>query len=152
MNNFAIQSLRTFVDGAFKPATVLVKNGKISAILDFEESPDTEEFYPIGNKMLIPGLTDTHVHINEPGRTEWEGFITATQAAADGGITALVDIPLNCTPVTTSASALKQKLDALEGKLWVDCGFWGGFVPESLPELDGPVSYTHLTLPTNREV
>ena len=64
MNNFAIQSLRTFVDGAFKPATVLVKGGKISAILDFEESPDTEEFYPIGNKMLIPGLTDTHVHIN----------------------------------------------------------------------------------------
>ena len=136
MNNFAIQSFRTFVDGAFKPATVLVEDGKISAILDVEASPSTAEFYSLGDKMLIPGLTDTHVHINEPGRTEWEGFLTATQAAAAGGITALVDMPLNCTPVTTSASAFKQKLNALEGKLWVDCGFWGGFVPDSLPELD----------------
>ena len=82
MNNFAIQSFRTFVDGAFKPATVLVEDGKISAILDVEASPSTAEFYSLGDKMLIPGLTDTHVHINEPGRTEWEGFLTATQAAA----------------------------------------------------------------------
>ena len=67
MNNFAIQSFRTFVDGAFKPATVLVEDGKISAILDVEASPSTAEFYSLGDKMLIPGLTDTHVHINEPG-------------------------------------------------------------------------------------
>ena len=80
------------------------------------------------NLLVLPGLVDTHVHINEPGRTEWEGFVTATRAAAAGGITTLVDMPLNSSPVTTTAEALALKLEAARGKLWVDCGFYGGVV------------------------
>ena len=82
-----------------------------------------------GDRVVLPGLVDTHVHINEPGRTEWEGFATATRAAAAGGITTLVDMPLNSSPVTTTAEALALKLEAARGKLWVDCGFYGGVVP-----------------------
>ena len=83
----------------------------------------------MGDRLVLPGLVDTHVHINEPGRTEWEGFATATRAAAAGGITTLVDMPLNSSPVTTTAEALALKLEAAGGKLWVDCGFYGGVVP-----------------------
>jgi allantoinase len=78
---------------------------------------------------------DSHVHINEPGRTDWEGFTTATQAAASGGITTLIDMPLNCIPVTTSNAAFEQKLEATTNQLWVDVGFWGGVTPESLKDL-----------------
>ena len=85
----------------------------------------------MGDLVVLPGLIDTHVHINEPGRTEWEGFATATRAAAAGGITTLVDMPLNSSPVTTSVEALALKLEAARGKLWVDCGFYGGVVPGS---------------------
>src|SRR5207237_3599475 len=85
--------------------------------------------YDVGRLAVLPGLVDTHVHINEPGRTEWEGFVTATCAAAAGGITTLVDMPLNSSPVTTTPAALEQKLAAAGGKLWVDCGFYGGLVP-----------------------
>ena len=82
----------------------------------------------MGDRVVLPGMVDTHVHINEPGRTEWEGFATATRAAAAGGITTLVDMPLNSSPVTTTAGALALKLEAARGKLWVDCGFYGGVV------------------------
>ncbi len=83
----------------------------------------------MGDRVVLPGLIDTHVHINEPGRTDWEGFATATRAAAAGGITTLVDMPLNSSPVTTTVEALALKLAAARGKLWVDCGFYGGVVP-----------------------
>lgn len=89
----------------------------------------------LGDLWLLPGLVDGHVHLNEPGRTEWEGFETATQAAAVGGITTLVDMPLNCIPVTTSAGALAEKLAACAGKLSVDCGFWGGVIPGNAADL-----------------
>jgi allantoinase len=89
----------------------------------------------LGDLILMPGLVDTHVHINEPGRSEWEGFNSATQSAAAGGITTVVDMPLNCIPVTTSAAALARKIDSLAGKLWIDCGFWGGVIPSSLNNL-----------------
>ncbi len=89
----------------------------------------------LGDLWLLPGLVDGHVHLNEPGRTEWEGFETATRAAAVGGITTLVDMPLNCIPVTTSAEALAEKLAACAGKLSVDCGFWGGVVPGNAADL-----------------
>src|SRR5206468_12829391 len=85
---------------------------------------------------ILPGLVDPHVHLNEPGRTEWEGFETATRAAAAGGVTTLVDMPLNCIPATTTASALETKLLAARGRLSVDCGFWGGVVPGNASELD----------------
>jgi allantoinase len=81
-----------------------------------------------GNTALLPGLVDSHVHINEPGRTEWEGFHTATRAAAVGGYTMLVDMPLNCVPATTTVSALKAKRLAAQGKCRVDWGAWGGLV------------------------
>ena len=114
-------------------ATVLVENGKISAILDYDATPScpVEEI----DGVLMPGLVDSHVHVNEPGRTDWEGFDTATHAAAAGGITTLVDMPLNCIPVTTTVDALEQKLASVEGKLWVDCGYWGGATADNLEEL-----------------
>ena len=79
--------------------------------------------------MIAPGVVDAHVHINEPGRTEWEGFETATKAAAAGGVTTLVDMPLNSSPVTTTVAALEAKRQAAAGKCWVDVGFYGGLIP-----------------------
>ncbi|HTU59941.1 MAG TPA: amidohydrolase family protein, partial [Polyangiales bacterium] len=89
----------------------------------------------VGNLVVSPGLVDCHVHINEPGRTDWEGYATATRAAAAGGVTTLVDMPLNCLPVTTTAHALALKLDACAKQCWVDVGFWGGVIPGNAPEL-----------------
>lgn len=131
----ALKSTQVVLDGELRPAQILVEDGKITQIADFKTtlSVKTED---LGDQIIMPGLVDTHVHINEPGRTEWEGFNTGTQSAAAGGITCVVDMPLNCTPVTTSADALRQKLDSLAGKLWIDCGFWGGVIPESLDDLD----------------
>jgi len=85
--------------------------------------------------VLMPGLIDSHVHVNEPGRADWEGWETATRAAALGGVTALVDMPLNSIPVTTSAAALTAKVASTRGKLWIDAGFWGGVVPGNTAEL-----------------
>ena len=88
--------------------------------------------------MLLPGLVDSHVHIDHPGRTEWEGIETATQAAAAGGVTTLVDMPLNCVPETINVPALEAKRDAAKGKAWVDWAAWGGVVhgnADSLPSL-----------------
>ena len=82
-----------------------------------------------GDLVLMPGVIDAHVHINEPGRTEWEGFETATQAAAAGGITTIVDMPLNASPVTTTLKAFNEKLEAAEDKLHVNVGFYGGLIP-----------------------
>ncbi len=132
---FALRGRRVIIDGREQPASVIVEAGKVARILGYDEplSCTVEE---IGEKVLMPGLVDTHVHINEPGRTEWEGFNAATQAAAAGGITTVVDMPLNCTPVTTTAAALREKLDSLGNQLWVDCGFWGGVVPDNLDDLD----------------
>ena len=83
----------------------------------------------------MPGLVDTHVHINEPGRTDWEGFETATRAAAAGGVTTLIDMPLNSIPATTTAAALEKKRAAARKKCWVNVGFWGGVVPGNAGEL-----------------
>jgi allantoinase len=137
--SLALRCKRTLVDGEIRPATVVVQQGKVTAILGYEDAVDSARVENIEAGLLLPGLVDTHVHINEPGRTEWEGFNTATQAAAAGGITTVVDMPLNCTPVTTTADALQQKMASLQGKLWIDCGFWGGVVPDSLDELDALV-------------
>ena len=83
--------------------------------------------------MLLPGLVDTHVHVNEPGRTDWEGFASATRAAAAGGVTTLVDMPLNCIPPTTTLAALEQKRAVARDQAYVDVGFWGGAVPATSP-------------------
>ncbi len=132
---FALRSRRTIAGGREGEYTVVVDKGIIEQLMDYAADPGCP-VEDLGDKVLMPGLVDTHVHINEPGRTEWEGFNTATQAAAAGGITTVVDMPLNCTPVTTTVNALQQKLDALGDQLWVDCGFWGGVVPDSLDDLE----------------
>ena len=87
------------------------------------------------DEVLLPGLVDTHVHVNEPGRTEWEGFASATRAAAAGGVTTIVDMPLNSIPPTTTLAALEQKRAAARDQTWVDVGFWGGAVPGNVPDL-----------------
>jgi len=139
-SSFGLKSNRVIIDGAIRPALILIEDGKIAEILPVDTVLETRrrfiEIEDLGDKVVLPGLVDTHVHINEPGRTEWEGFNTATQSAAAGGITTVVDMPLNCSPVTTTANALREKLNSLEGKLWIDCGFWGGVIPESLTDLD----------------
>jgi allantoinase len=94
------------------------------------------ELVDVGEKVVMPGIIDPHVHINEPGRTDWEGFDTATRAAAAGGITLLVDMPLNSSPVTTTAAAFDKKLAAAEGQLHCDCGFWGGVVPGNEKDIE----------------
>lgn len=135
VTHFALKSKKVVINNQMKAAIVEINNGLIHAIhgYDAELECSVED---LGEQVIMPGLVDSHVHINEPGRTEWEGFNTATQAAAAGGITTLVDMPLNCIPVTTTPEAFQEKLDAVSDKLWVDCGFWGGVIPQNLDQLD----------------
>jgi allantoinase len=112
---------------------VLVDDGRIEGLSD--SAPTDRPCSDLGDALLMPGLVDSHVHINEPGRTEWEGYATATAAAAVGGVTTLVDMPLNSIPVTTTGDAFATKLGVARDQLQVDCGFWGGVVPGNAPEL-----------------
>jgi allantoinase len=126
---------RVLVGGALRPAFVGVSDGRISMITDAPPAGSVVE--DLGDLVLLPGLVDSHVHINEPGRTDWEGFATATRAAAAGGVTTVFDMPLNCIPVTTTAEALRIKLREAEPQLFVDCGFWGGVIPGNDADLPG---------------
>lgn len=122
--------------GTVAPASIHVRAGRVTALAAFEDIPSECHLVEAGkNSIIMPGLVDTHVHVNEPGRTEWEGFATATRAAASGGVTTIVDMPLNSIPATTTADALKAKLTAVRGNLCVDVGFWGGVVPGNTGEL-----------------
>lgn len=133
---FAIRAKRVLVGGAFKQAAVLVSGGKIAHIVGYDDVPEGCKIDTVEDDgVLMPGLVDSHVHVNEPGRTEWEGFKTATRAAAAGGVTTIVDMPLNCIPVTTSLEAFNEKLAAIDGLLHVDCAFYGGVVPGNTKEL-----------------
>lgn len=121
-----------------KGATVFIKNGKISELIEGRiptKSTDYARIEDLGDAVVMPGLIDAHVHINEPGRSDWEGFDTATRAAAAGGVTTLIEMPLNASPVTTTVAAFEQKIAAAEGKLHVHCGFYGGLVPQNLGDL-----------------
>jgi allantoinase len=121
---------RAVVDGAERPAAVLVDGPTIAAVLPRDARVDADrEVVLAADEVLLPGLVDTHVHVNEPGRTEWEGFATATRAAAAGGVTAIVDMPLNSLPPTLDVAALEVKRAAARGQCAVDVGFWGGAVP-----------------------
>jgi len=113
-------------------ATVIIKDGLIVDVVPgkLENAIDVE------NKVLMPGIVDPHVHINEPGRTEWEGFDTATRAAIAGGITTVIDMPLNSSPVTTTVKALHEKIAASGNKLHTNCGFWGGIIPGNEKEIE----------------
>ena len=114
-----------------RPGALLIEDGVILAVCALEELPADVARIDCGNASLLPGLVDTHVHINEPGRTEWEGFATATRAAAAGGYTTLVDMPLNCLPETTTVEALELKREAAKGQCWVDWAPWGGAVADN---------------------
>lgn len=135
MNTFALRSQKIVTPDHIFPGTIVIEEGKIAEIADYNKTLSCP-LYDKGEKAIMAGLVDTHVHINEPGRTDWEGFYTGTQAAAAGGITTLIDMPLNCTPVTTSADALNTKLHAIKDKLWIDCGFWGGVIPGNINGLE----------------
>jgi allantoinase len=128
----AIAARRVFVDGAFVPATVRIGCGAVAGIEPFDPSAGV---VLDDDAVLLPGLVDSHVHLDDPGRAEWEGFETGTAAAAAGGVTTVVDMPLNSLPVTTTPAALATKRAAAAGRLTVDVGYWGGVVPENLGAL-----------------
>jgi allantoinase len=117
------------------PATVCVRGGRIAEILSYDDKPEAATVEDLGEISLLPGLVDTHVHVNEPGRTEWEGFATATAAAAAGGVTTVIDMPLNSVPPTLCPAALEAKRSAASGQCHVDVGFWGGLVPHNVDQL-----------------
>ncbi|MBB2977118.1 allantoinase [Microbacterium endophyticum] len=128
----SIAAHRAFIAGEFRPATVDMTDGLVTTIRDFDDTADVV----VGDDVvLLPGLVDSHVHLDEPGRTEWEGFATGTAAAVAGGVTTVLDMPLNSVPVTTTPEALAAKRAAAQGKLAVDVGYWGGAVPENLGTL-----------------
>lgn len=128
---------RALVDGAFRDAQIGVRDGRIARIADAADAVMTAETVVelAADEVLLPGLVDTHVHVNEPGRTEWEGFESATRAAAAGGVTTIVDMPLNSIPPTVTTDALEVKRAAADGRVFVDVGFWGGVVPDNLDQL-----------------
>lgn len=131
-----ITSQRVITPKGQRPAAILINGEKILDIISIEEVPVDCPVENIGNDVVMPGLVDSHVHINEPGRTDWEGFETATKAAASGGITTLVDMPLNCIPVTTTVDALNKKIIAAKDQLWIDCGFYGGLIPGNIHDIE----------------
>ncbi|HVB57425.1 MAG TPA: allantoinase AllB, partial [Candidatus Acidoferrales bacterium] len=130
-----IRGRRVVLPDAIRPAAIHIRDGVVAAISDFNDLPFGCPIFEAGDSVVMPGLVDTHVHINEPGRTEWEGFETATRAAAAGGVTTLIEMPLNSVPATTSAAAFGEKLIAAREKLHVDVGFWGGVVPGNAAEI-----------------
>lgn len=136
MPDLAVVSRRVVASDGLRDAAVLVEGGRIAGLSERSAVPPGCTVLDATDRVVMPGLVDAHVHVNEPGRTEWEGFESATRAAAAGGVTTLVDMPLNCIPPTTSAAALETKLLAARGRLFVDTGFWGGVVPGNADELD----------------
>jgi allantoinase len=129
--DLVLSSRRVLTPEGERPATVCVRDGRIAAVTGYREVPGED----LGDLVLLPGLVDTHVHVNEPGRTHWEGFATATRAAAAGGVTTILDMPLNSIPATVTVAALAAKRAAAAGQCRVDVGFWGGAVPGNLADL-----------------
>ena len=138
-----VRGQRVVLPDAIRPATVRVDNGVIVSIDGYDADLGDANVVDAGDDVVMPGVVDTHVHVNEPGRTDWEGFEAATRAAAAGGVTTIVDMPLNSIPAATTVDALHEKVTAARGKCAVDVGFWGGVVPgngaELVPLLDAGV-------------
>ncbi len=131
-----LRSTRVITPEGTRAASVAVAAGKITAVLPYEaEVPAGARLQDVGDDVLLPGLVDTHVHVNDPGRTEWEGFWTATRAAAAGGITTLIDMPLNSVPPTTTVDHLRIKKEVARSKAHIDVGFWGGALPGNVKDL-----------------
>ncbi|MEU3214787.1 allantoinase AllB [Streptomyces sp. NPDC006971] len=134
--NLVLRSTRVVTPGGTRPASVAVSGGIIDAVLPHDvEVPVGARLEDLGDDVLLPGLVDTHVHVNDPGRTEWEGFRAATRAAAAGGITTLIDMPLNSLPPTTTVGHLRTKRRVAAPEVHVDTGFWGGAVPSNVRDL-----------------
>jgi allantoinase len=134
--DLVIRARRAVVDGELGPVSVGVTGERITSLTAYDDPPAAAHTVTLeDDEVLLPGLVDTHVHVNEPGRTEWEGFATATRAAAAGGVTTILDMPLNSVPPTTTVANLRAKQAAAEGQVSVDVGFWGGAVPGNLPDL-----------------
>lgn len=136
-----LASSRAVISGRLTAATIVISTvtGKVTSV---SRSVRPQSEFPAGTPyvdhsphILLPGLVDAHVHLNEPGRTEWEGFWTGTRAAAFGGVTTVVDMPLNAIPPTTTVANLREKVEAAKGKCWVDVGFYGGIVPGNEKDL-----------------
>src|SRR5438445_12978426 len=135
MSPKAFLSRRVVTPQGIIAAAVFVEDGRILDVVPPDQLPPQISVEDFGDAAILPGLVDSHVHVNEPGRTEWEGFRTATRAAAAGGTTTLVDMPLNSVPPTTTRRGLESKRAAAGGECLVDVGFWGGVVPGNLREL-----------------
>ncbi len=134
--DLVVRGQRVALPDGIRPAAIGIRDGRIVSTAPVTEAVDAVRVIDLADdEVLLPGLVDTHVHVNEPGRTEWEGFATATDAAAAGGVTTILDMPLNSIPATTSVEALEVKRAAARDECRVDVGFWGGAVPESLGRL-----------------
>jgi allantoinase len=131
MTSAFVRGERVVLPDGTRPATIHIEDGVIVRIAAYNDQPWGAKGIDAGALVVLPGLVDTHVHINEPGRTDWEGFCSATRAAAAGGVTTVVDMPLNSRPATVDVPAFEAKLRAADGQLHVDVGFWGGIVPGS---------------------
>ena len=135
-----VRSKRVVLPEGERAAAILIERGLIERIVEFEsDDPTGAKVFNVPDLVVSPGVVDTHVHINEPGRSEWEGFDTATRAAAAGGVTTVIDMPLNSVPATTTVRALQAKVESARAQCHVDVGFWGGVVPGNAGELDGLV-------------
>lgn len=136
MAELVLRSARVVTPGGTRAASVTVADGVITAVLPYDAPvPDGTRLEDLGDDVLLPGLVDTHVHVNDPGRTEWEGFRSATRAAAAGGITTLIDMPLNSLPPTTTVDHLHTKRRVAAGQAHIDVGFWGGALPGNVKDL-----------------
>jgi allantoinase len=134
--DLVVRGRRVVTPDGIAPASIHIEAGTITAVRAWDDV-GSASIIEAGDAVVMPGLVDTHVHINEPGRTDWEGFETATRAAAAGGITTLVDMPLNSIPATTTRESLRAKMEAAQGRCRVDVGFWGGVVPGNTEEIAG---------------
>jgi allantoinase len=130
-----VRGRQVFIADGPVAASIHIAGSVIESIQPYDHT-STAPVFDAGDLPVLPGLVDTHVHINEPGRTEWEGFRTATRSAAAGGVTTLVDMPLNSVPATTSVEGLRAKIEAAREQCWVDVGFWGGVVPGNTSQLE----------------
>jgi allantoinase len=135
--DLVVRSRRVILPDGERPAAVAVRAGVIASVGPYDAAFRGAVERDIGSLALLPGLVDTHVHVNEPGRTHWEGFASATRAAAAGGVTTLIDMPLNSIPPTVDVGALAVKHDAAAGQCFIDVGFWGGAVPGNSAEFAG---------------
>ena len=137
MSKTIIKSNRIITPSGIRPGYIIINDGVIEDVVEQLSSVSEVTVTDAGNAVVMAGIIDPHVHINEPGRTDWEGFDTATRAAIAGGITTVVDMPLNSTPVTTTAKAFDQKIAATKNQLHTNVGFWGGVVPGNENEIEG---------------